>query len=90
MRSNTFIVLYIYIDIYIFFFLGGGGGERVGYEEYGNSSPVPNLYLRSIIINSPLNFLKKCTMVVYDYFPLFVLFHSNETFVQLTMSSGCK
>ena len=83
-------MLYIYIDIYIYIFFGRGGGERVGYEEYGNSSPVPNLYLRSIIINSPLNFLKKCTMVVYDYFPLFVLFHSNETFVQLTMSSGCK
>ena len=28
------------------------------YEEYGNSSPVPNLYLRSIVMNSPLNFLK--------------------------------
>ena len=64
----------------------------MGYEECGNSSPVPNLYLRSIIINSPLILLKnvKCIMVVYDYFPLFVLFHSNETFVQLAMSSGCK
>ena len=41
----------------MFFFLGGGG-ERVRYEEYGNSSPVPNLYLRSIVMNSPLNFLK--------------------------------
>ena len=28
------------------------------YEEYGNSSPVPNHYLRSIIINSPLILLK--------------------------------
>ena len=55
-RNITFIVLYIYIDIYIYFFWEGGGGERVGYEEYGNSSPVPNLYLRSIVINSPLNF----------------------------------
>ena len=82
-------MLYIYLDIYIYIFFIWGGG-RVEYEECGNSSPVPNLYLRSIIINSPLNFLKKCTMVVYDYFPLFVLFHSNETFVQLAMSSGCK
>ena len=30
----------------------------MGYEECGNSSPVPNLYLRSVIINSPLNLLK--------------------------------
>ena len=92
MRSEILSLLcciYIYIYIYIYiFFLGGGG--RVGSEECGNSSPVPNLYLRSIIINSPLNFLKKCIMVVYDYFPLFVLFHSSETFVQLTMSSSCK
>ena len=29
-------------------------------------------------------------MVVYDYFPLIALFHSNEAFVQLAMSSGCK
>ena len=29
-------------------------------------------------------------MVVYDYFPLFVLFHSNEASVQLTMSSSCR
>ena len=49
-------MLYIYLDIYIFFF--GGGGGRVGYEECGNSSPVPNHYLRSIIINSPLILLK--------------------------------
>ena len=54
-RNIKFIVLYIYLDIYVFFFLGGGG-ERVRYEEYGNSSPVPNLYLRSIVMNSPLNF----------------------------------
>ena len=80
--------------MHIFLFWGGEGRGReregVGYKECGNSSPVPNLYLRSIIINSPLNFLKKCIMVVCDYFPLFVLFHSNETFVQLTMSSSCK
>ena len=49
-------MLYIYLDIYIFFF--GGGGGRVGYEECVNSSPVPNHYLRSIIINSPLILLK--------------------------------
>ena len=79
-----------YISRYIYTFFLEGGGERVGYEENGNSSPVPNLYLRSIIINSPLNFLKKCIIVVYDYFPLFVLFHSNEAFVQLTMSSSFK
>ena len=30
----------------------------MGYEECGNSSPVPNHYLRSIIINSPLILLK--------------------------------
>ena len=60
-RNIKFIVLYIYLDIYIyiyFFFFGGGGEERVSYEEYGNSSPVPNLYLRSIVMNSPLNFKK--------------------------------
>ena len=60
-RNIKFIVLYIYLDIYIYiyiyiFFFLGGGGERVRYEEYGNSSPVPNLYLRSIVMNSPLNF----------------------------------
>ena len=55
-RNIKYIVLHIYLDIYIYFFFFGGGGERVRYEEYGNSSPVPNLDLRSIIINSPLNF----------------------------------
>ena len=50
--------------MHIFLFFGGGGRGRgrgregVGYEECGNSSPVPNLYLRSVIINSPLNLLK--------------------------------
>ena len=57
-KYYVYCAVYIYRYIYIYIFFLGGGGERVRYEEYGNSSPVPNLYLRSIIINSPLNFLK--------------------------------
>ena len=63
-KKTDYEIRNIKFIVHIFLFLGGGEeGERegegeggVGCEECDNSSPVPNLYLRSIVMNSPLNF----------------------------------
>ena len=66
---------------------------RVGYEECGNSSPVPNHYLRSIIINSPLILLKNVlwlfTIIFLCLFFFIAMRHSCNSPCLLVANEDC-
>ena len=94
MRSDILSLLCcIYISRYIYIYIFFWGGGRVGYEECGNSSPVPNHYLRSIIINSPLILLKNVlwlfTIIFLCLFFFIAMRHSCNSPCLLVANEDC-